>query len=192
MISGVYAPCTGFPFFRCGPLSSSTASRVEIPLEFLPITVPDASCVLPFWSCSNLFSTFLPSKQFSHTAVTIVSMVICPLSGRHECSRQPLTRKSPRSMTNVTMPRYFNNDLGGVEDRSVGDVAFQPISEGTKKTKKNSPCSNIFLLSEALSFVRLGSCETLYLRAEGVRRLTMQANTLGGSVLFFTFNQVVR
>jgi len=82
------------------------------------------------------FSTFLLSKQFS-PAVTIVFMVYLPHpSGRHECSRQPLVRKSSRLITNTTTPRFFNNDLGGVEDRSVGDVAFQLISDGKRKTTK--------------------------------------------------------
>lgn len=160
MISGVYAPCTGFPFFRCGPLSSSTASRVEIPLEFLQITVPDASCVLPFWSCSNhsrhsffLSSSALRSRSFSWLSA--------PPSGRHKYSRHPLARKSSRLITNTT-PRFFNNELGGVEDRSVGDVAFQLISDGKRKTtkpKKNSPCSNVFLLSEALPLCGLDLAE---------------------------------
>lgn len=161
MISGVYAPCTGFPFLRCGPLSSSTASRVEIPLEFLPITVPDASCVLPFWLCSNLFSTSLPYKQFLPPAATIVFMVICPpLLDDTNAHDNILTRKSSRPITTVTMPRFFKSDLGGVEDRSVGDVAFQLVTEGLKKqTKKNFPWSDIFLPSEALSLCGLDLAE---------------------------------
>lgn len=161
MISGVYAPCTGFPFFRFGPLSSSTASRVEIPPEFLQASVPEASCGLPFWFCSNPFSTFIHSKQFL-SAATIVSMVICP-PARHELSRHPLTRQSPRSITTVTVPRFLN-DLGAVEDRSAGDAAFQPIRHRgkkefpPKKTKKKPPCVGM-LLSEASSLCCLDLAE---------------------------------
>lgn len=192
MISGVYAPCTGFPFFRCGPLSSSTASRVEIPLEFLQITVLDASCVLPFRSCSNhsrhsffLSSSALRSRSFSWLSA--------PPSGPHECSRQPLARKFSRLNTNTT-PRFSINELGGVEDRSVGDVAFQLISDGKRKQQnrkrtllaqtsfyfpKHCPCAAWILPNALLAYGR-------------ARRLAMQVKILGGSVLFFTFNQVVR
>lgn len=73
-------------------------------------------------------------------------------------------------------------------------MAFQLVGEGEKKdnkTKKNSPWSDIFPLSEALSLCGLDLTER-YLRTEWVWRLAMQVNILGGFVLFFTFSQVVR
>lgn len=72
-------------------------------------------------------------------------------------------------------------------------MAFQLISEGGKKQHEKE-LSLVRHLStfRSIVFVRLGSCRTLYLGTERVRRLAMQVNILGGFVLFFTFSQVVR
>lgn len=190
MISGVYAPCTGFPFFRCGPLSSSTASRVEIPPEFLQLTVPDASCVLLFWLCSNHFSTSLLSKQFFHPQSRSFPWSFVPPPGRHECSRQPLTRKSSRSIITNVNATIFQR-LG----RSRGQECWRrgvPTYHFRRKTKRK----RTLLSQTSFYFPKHCPCAAWILPnalAHGmVRRLAMQVNILGGFVLFFTFSQVVR